>query len=93
MAMKNRAVEFYIRLYSSEVRAPLVPNLNIYFDDAISVEMSAWMRRYPTLKEIKDILHNRLKGKLPCPDGQTAEVLVHHWSTIREVLVVILYFF
>lgn len=92
--MLTRAVNYYKTLYNCEERQPPVPNLNVLFTDAISLEMSAWMRRYPEMEEIKNILHNMPKGKQPKLDGLIVEVLVHHWETIHEdLLATILHFF
>lgn len=87
--MKQRIVEYLKRLYSYEQR-----NLNLDFSDAISNEMATWLRRYPTIEEIKEVLHGMSKGKLSRLDDMTIEILVYHWNTIKEdMLEAILHFF
>lgn len=69
-------------------------NLNLIFDDAISLEVDAWMRCFPRIDEIKDILHAMLWSKASDPDGITVEILTFHWNTIRDdVLAEALHFF
>lgn len=52
-------------------------DLNITFEDAISPEMFARLRCFPTLEEIRLTLLCMPRGKAPGLDGVTVEVLVH----------------
>lgn len=82
-AMKDRAIDFHKKLYLCEpLSAPLL-DLNISFDNVITPEMGAWPHRYPTLEEVRKLIHGMSKGKTPGPDGMMVEVMVHHWECAR----------
>lgn len=91
--MKNCAIEFFTSLYNYEGRELLLMDLNISFDDAILPEMVVWLRRYPRIDEIKNVLIAMPKGLALGPDGIIIEILVHHRATIeQDVLIVVLHF-
>lgn len=52
------------------------------------------MHRYLTIEEIKEVLCGMPHEKAPKPCGMTVEIMVHHWNTIKEDLIVVaLHFF
>lgn len=84
--MKDRVVDFYKKLYHYEPHSAPMFDLNISFDDAITTEIGAWLRCYPTLEEARKVLHWMSKDKALGPDGMKMEVMVHHWECVKNDL-------
>lgn len=50
--VKDRAIRYFQDIYSCEPHEMSLPNLNLRFDNAISLEVAAWMRRFLRMDEI-----------------------------------------
>lgn len=64
--MKERAVEYFQHLYACNKREEPLQNMNLNFDDVIPLEVVAWMRRYPRIDEIKEVLFSMPKAEAHC---------------------------
>lgn len=92
--MKVRALKYFQQLFNCDERLAPIPNFNISFDDAISVEMVVRLWSYPCMEEIRGVLFRMPRGKALDPEGITVEISMHHWEVIKnDFLDVTLHFF
>lgn len=92
--MKNRAATYFMNLYTTEDRTPLIPNLNIDTNTRPTEEQNVKLRVTPSEKEIWIILKSMANGKAPGMDGLTTKIIKHHWKTVKHIVIAaILHFF
>lgn len=93
-AMKIRAFNHFAKLFDASHRARPIPNLNIDIERRLSEEENAKLRCIPSCEEIWIALASMPNGKAPGMDGITSEILVHHWSMVKNDMIAgILHFF
>lgn len=92
--MNERTIAYFTNLYSATDRLPPIPNLNISYEIRPTIIENAKLRTIPSGEEIQTALKSLPTAKAPGIDGITAEMVKHHWSTMREdITAAILHFF
>lgn len=71
--MKDRAFKYFTQLYNMEYNTRPLLDLNIISPTTVSREVNAWLRHYPTEKEVHDTLFSFVVNKTLDLDGVPTE--------------------